>query len=52
MAIRHPTSNSTIHNLLAQHGWRKPVPRPFHPKRNIAAQNAFVSRNLVTAPYK
>ena len=40
-AIRHETSNSTIYNLLARHGWRKLMPRPFHPKRNIAAQNAF-----------
>ena len=24
-AIGHPTSNSTIYNLLNRHGWRKPV---------------------------
>jgi transposase len=40
-AIGHPTSNSTIYNLLARHGWRKLMPRPFHPKHNVAAQNAF-----------
>ena len=40
-AIGHQTSNSTIYNLLARHGWRKLMPRPFHPKRDIAAQNAF-----------
>ena len=40
-AIRHETSKSTIHNLLARHGWRKLMPRPFHPKRDIVAQNAF-----------
>jgi transposase len=40
-AIGHPTSNSTIYNLLARHGWRKLMPRPFHPKRDIAAQDAF-----------
>ena len=40
-AIGHPTSNSTVYNLLARHGWRKLVPRPFHPKRDVAAQNAF-----------
>jgi transposase len=40
-AIGHPTSNSTIYNLLARHGWRKLMPRPFHPKRNVVAQNAF-----------
>ena len=40
-AIGHPTSNSTIYNLLARHGWRKLMPRPFHPKRDITAQKAF-----------
>ena len=40
-AIGHKTSNSTIYNVLARHGWRKLMPRPFHPKRDIAAQNAF-----------
>jgi hypothetical protein len=40
-AIGHPTSNSTIYNLLNRHGWRKLTPRPFHPKRDIAAQKAF-----------
>jgi len=40
-AIRHPTSNSTVYNLLARHGWRKLMPRPFHPQRNLAAQDAF-----------
>jgi transposase len=43
-AIGHETSNSTIYNLLAWHGWRKLMPRPFHPKRDIAAQNAFKKR--------
>ena len=40
-AIGHETSNSTVYNLLVRHGWRKLMPRPFHPKRNIAAQNSF-----------
>lgn len=40
-AIGHETSNSTVYNLLARHSWRKLMPRPFHPKRDIAAQNAF-----------
>src|SRR5580692_6941850 len=40
-ASGHATSNSTVYNLLARHGWRKLMPRPFHPKRDIAAQNAF-----------
>jgi hypothetical protein len=34
----HATSNSTIYNLLARHGWHKLMPRPFHPKPDLAAQ--------------
>jgi transposase len=40
-AIGHETSNSTIYNLLDRHGWRKLMPRPFHPQRDVEAQNAF-----------
>lgn len=40
-AIGHETSNSTVYNVLARHGWRKMMPRPFHPKRDLAAQKAF-----------
>ena len=40
-AIGHETSKSTIYNLLARHGWRKLMPRPFHPRRDVTAQNAF-----------
>jgi len=40
-AIGHATSNSTVYNLLARHGWRKLMPRAFHPKRDPAAQKAF-----------
>ena len=29
-AIGHPTSDSTVYNLLHRHGWRKLMPRPFH----------------------
>jgi len=43
-AIGHSTSNSTIYNLLARHGWRKLMPRPFHPDRDVEAQNAFKKR--------
>ena len=32
---------STIYRLLARHGWRKVVPRPRHPKADVAAQAAF-----------
>jgi transposase len=40
-AIGHQTSNSTVYNLLHRHGWRKLMPRPFHPKRDVEAQKAF-----------
>ena len=39
-AIGHATSNSTVYKLLHRHGWRKLMPRPFHPKRDLAAQDA------------
>ena len=47
-AIGHRTSNSTIYNLLARHGWRKLMPRPFHPKRHLAAQDAFKKTAFLT----
>ena len=40
-AIGHETSKSTMYSLMARHGWRKLMPCPFHPRRDIAAQNAF-----------
>src|SRR5262249_21546207 len=40
-AIGHATSDSTVHNLLHRHGWRKLMPRPHHPKRDLSAQSAF-----------
>src|SRR5260370_2029838 len=40
-AIGHDTSNSTVYNLLARHGWRKLMPRPVHPKRDLAAHHDF-----------
>jgi transposase len=45
-AIGHSTSNSTVYNLLDRHGWRKLMPRPFHPKRNRAAQNTFKKKGF------
>ena len=40
-AIGHETSDSTVYNLLHRHSWRKLMPRPYHPKRDLAAQEAF-----------
>lgn len=33
-------ARSTIYRLLERHGWRKLVPRPRHPKADVAAQAA------------
>ena len=46
-AIGHPTSDSTMYNLLHRHSWRKLMPRPFHPNRNRAAQNAFKKKDFL-----
>ena len=35
-----PVAPSTIYRLLQRHGWRKVVPRPRHPKADVAAQAA------------
>ncbi len=34
-------ARSTVYRLLQRHGWRKVVPRPRHPKTDVAAQAAF-----------
>ena len=39
--IGHRTSDSTVYNLLKRHGWRKLMPRPFHPHRDLVAQQEF-----------
>lgn len=41
---------STIYRLLERHGWRKVVPRPRHPKADVAAQTAFKKTSKITAP--
>jgi len=39
--VGHEVHKSTISRLLNRHGWRKPVPRPVHPKANPEAQAQF-----------
>ena len=39
--IGHEVDESTIYRLLKRHRWRKPVPRPVHPKANQEAQEQF-----------
>jgi transposase len=34
-------AHSTVYRMLERHGWRKVVPRPRHPKADVAAQGAF-----------
>jgi hypothetical protein len=39
----HRTSNQQQHGLQSpgRHGWRTLMPRPFHPRRDLAAQDDF-----------
>lgn len=37
----HQVADSTVYRLLDRHGWRKVVPRPRHPKADVAAQEGF-----------
>ena len=39
--IGHSTGSTTIYSLLKRHGWRKLMPRPHHPRRDIKAQQRF-----------
>lgn len=39
--VGHPVHKSTISRLLKRHGWRKPAPRPRHPKADREAQEQF-----------
>jgi hypothetical protein len=45
-AIGHPTSDSTVYNVLNRHDWRKLMPRPFHPGQDLAAQNNYKKKAL------
>jgi hypothetical protein len=49
--VEHPRSQGGLRErdrardqLLHRQGWRKLMPRLFHPKRDLAAQNAFKKR--------
>jgi transposase len=39
--LGHEVNKSTISRVLKRHGWRKPVPRPVHPKAIPEAQVQF-----------
>ena len=44
--------NSTVYRVLARHGWRKVVPRPRHPKADVAARGAFKKSSAVSCAVK
>jgi len=50
--IGHPTSESTIYNLLDRHDWRKLMPRPYHPQRDLDAQKAYKEQGFAQAVRK
>jgi len=39
--VGRPVSDDYLWDLLHRHGWKKKVPRPHHPKRSKAGQEAF-----------
>jgi transposase len=39
--VGHEVNKSTISRLLKRHHWRKPAPRPVHPKASAEAQAQF-----------
>ena len=48
-------AESTTYRILKRHGWRKVVPRPFHPKRKPEAAEAFkkgASKKLSAKPVR
>jgi transposase len=39
--VGNPVHHSTIYRLLDRHGWRKLMPRPYHPDADKEAQEVF-----------
>jgi len=39
--VGHEVDETTIYRILKRHEWRKPVPRPFHPKADKEEQRLF-----------
>ena len=48
--IGKEVASSTVYRLLERHGWRKVVPRPRHPKTDVAAQAVFKKTSSPSAP--
>jgi len=39
--VGHKIATSTVYRLLARSGWRKPAPRPSHPRKDLEAETAL-----------
>ena len=39
--VGRPVSDDYLWDLLHRHGWKKKMPRPYHPKRSQSEQNDF-----------
>jgi VIT1/CCC1 family predicted Fe2+/Mn2+ transporter len=44
-AIGHSTNDSTVYNVLNRHDWRRLMPRPYHPARDIGARERHLGWN-------
>jgi hypothetical protein len=41
--VGHPVPRQTVYQLLHRHGWRKIVPRPYHPKRDSKQRQRWLA---------
>lgn len=39
--IGHKVSDDYLWDLLHRHGWKKKIPRPYHPKKDVGQQKSF-----------
>jgi transposase len=44
--VGHSVHKTTVYRLLARHGWRKVVPRPFHKQAKKEKQEEFKKNSL------
>ena len=45
--VGKPVSDDYLWDLLNRNGWKKKMPRPHHPKRNVAEQLEFKKNSLI-----
>lgn len=48
--VGKPVHRSMLYKLLHRHGWRKIVPRPYHPKQDKQAVDAFKKTSAIWLP--